>query len=147
MEPGIELARVLAGLESSSLSSAERVTVITACRRMVSHYQAMSYREIWTLLSSEADQSEDAAFLIVSEIGAALHLTNRGAQIELERALGLERAPSVFAALLRGKLDLYRTQLLIDRTCHLPDRDLTWVVSQVIEEAEYLTASQIRGQG
>jgi hypothetical protein len=34
--------------------------------------------------------------------------------------------------------------VLVNSTCHLPDPDLAWVVSQVIEEAEYLTASQLR---
>ena len=157
MEPGLELARVLAGLESSSLTSFERVRVIAACRKMVSHYQALSSRELWSLLHEEFDrdreeartqgvspQPEDALFFVTTEIGAALHLTTRAAEIEVNRALGLERAPSVFEALLRGKLDLYRAGVLIDRTSHLPAPDLTWVLSQVVAEAEGLTASQIR---
>ena len=124
---------------------------------MVSHYQALSSRELWSLLHEEFDrdreeartqgvspQPEDALFFVTTEIGAALHLTTRAAEIEVNRALGLERAPSVFEALLRGKLDLYRAGVLIDRTSHLPAPDLTWVLSQVVAEAEGLTASQIR---
>ena len=157
MEPGVDLGRLLAGLDPLALTPPDQVTVIAACRRMVSHYQALSYRAIWTLLSTEMErdedearaqgvspQPEDALFFVTTEIGAALHLTTRAAQNEVNRALGLERAPSVFEALLRGKLDLYRAGVLIDRTCHLPAPDLSWVVSQVIEEAEHLTASQIR---
>jgi hypothetical protein len=157
MEPGVELAEVLATIDPSSLSSHERITVIAACRRMVSHYHAISYREIWTLVGAELEEAEtdaraiglpaqlqEAAFFVTTELGAALHLTIRAAQSEVNRALGLERAQSVFEALLRGKLDLYRAGVLIDRTCHLPDPDQAWVVSQVIVEAENLTASQIR---
>ena len=157
MEPGVELAKVLATLDPSSLSSHERITVIAACRRMVSHYQALSYREIWTLLGAELEEAgtiareidlpaqlQEAAFFVTTELGAALHLSTRAAQGEVTRALGLERTQSVFEALLRGKLDLYRAGVLIDRTCHLPDPDPAWVLSQVIIEAENLTASQIR---
>ena len=159
MAPGVELAKVLATLDPSSLSSHERITVIAACRRMVSHYQALSYREIWTLVGAELEEArtiareidlpaqlQEAAFFVTTELGAALHLSTRAAQNEVSRALGLERAQSVFEALLRGKLDLYRAGMLIDRTCHLPDPDQAWVVSQVLVEAEGLTASQIRAR-
>ncbi|HJR87248.1 MAG TPA: DUF222 domain-containing protein, partial [Acidimicrobiia bacterium] len=127
--------------------------------RMVSHYQALSYREIWTLVGAELEEArtiareidlpaqlQEAAFFVTTELGAALHLSTRAAQNEVSRALGLERAQSVFEALLRGKLDLYRAGALIDRTCHLPDPDQAWVVSQVLVEAEGLTASQIRAR-
>ncbi|HJQ94360.1 MAG TPA: DUF222 domain-containing protein [Acidimicrobiia bacterium] len=157
MEPGVELGRLLAGLEPLALTSHDQVTVVAACRRMVSHYQALSYRAIWTLVSTElardedeamkqgvSPQPQDAFFLVTTELGAALHLSTRAAQNEVNRALGLERVPSVFEALLRGRIDLYRAGVLIDRTCHLPDPDLSWVLSQMIEEAESLTASQIR---
>ncbi len=136
MEPGVDLGRLLAGLDLLALTSGDQVTVIAACRRMVSHYQALSYRAIWTLLSTELARDED--------VGTALHLSTRAAQNEVNRAQGLERAQSVFEALLRGRINLYRAGVLIDRTCHLPDPDLVWVVSQVIIEAENLTASQIR---
>jgi hypothetical protein len=157
LEPAMELERLLAGVDSSSLSSSERITIISACRRMVSHYQALSYREIWRLLGEElareeeearsqgiAPQPQEAAFFVTTELGAALHLSNRGAEREVNLALGLERASEVFAALLRGKLDCYRARVLIDRTCHLPDPDLAWVLSSVMVEAENLTASQLR---
>ncbi|HEX5722236.1 MAG TPA: DUF222 domain-containing protein [Acidimicrobiia bacterium] len=157
MEPGVDLGRLLAGLDLLALTSGDQVTVIAACRRMVSHYQALSYRAIWTLLSTElardedeamkqgvSPQPQDALFLVSTELGTALHLSTRGAQNEVSRAMGLERVQSVFEALLRGRIDLYRAQVIIDRTCHLPDPDLVWVVSQVIIEAENLTASQIR---
>jgi hypothetical protein len=155
--PGPELANVLADLDTSSLTSRDRVIVIAACRAMVSHYQAIFYREIWTLLEEELDEAasiareigiptqlKEAAFFVMTEIGAALHLSNRASQIEVNRAAGLERAPSVFEALLRGSIDLHRADVLIDRTCHLPDADLSWVIDQVVEEAEHLTAGQIR---
>ncbi|HJQ95011.1 MAG TPA: DUF222 domain-containing protein, partial [Acidimicrobiia bacterium] len=147
--PGAELALVLSGINSRSLSRFERVGVITAWRRMVSHCQAAYYREIAALYEQELAENpealvEDSAWAVRTELGAALHLPNRGAELEFERALFLARAPGVQKALSEGALDLYRAQVLVNSTCHLPDQDVSWVIGQVIEEAEVLTASQLR---
>jgi hypothetical protein len=87
---------------------------------------------------------EDSAWAVKTELGAALHLSNRSAELVFDFALLLERASGVFAALSAGKIDHYRAQVLVNSTCHLPDPDVSWVVGQVIEEAEYLTAAQLR---
>jgi hypothetical protein len=113
MEPGVDLGRLLAGLNSPALSSRDQVTVIAACRRMVSHYQALLYRAIWTLLSTElerdaheageqgvAPQPQDAFFLVTTELGAALHLSTRAAQGEVSRARawsGRNRSSKLFS--------------------------------------------------
>ena len=116
---------------------------------MVSHYQALLYREVATLFAQQVAEDpeapiEDSAWAVKTELGAALHLSNRSVELLFDLALGLERAPEVGKALGRGRIDLYRAQVLVNSTCHLPDPDVSWVVSQVIEEAEYLTASQLR---
>ena len=90
LEPGVELGRLLAGLDPLALTPPDQVTVIAACRRMVSHYQALSYRALWTLLWAEVGREEDEAreegvspqpqdafFLVTTELGAALHLSTR----------------------------------------------------------------------
>ncbi|MGH8923553.1 MAG: hypothetical protein ACRDWA_02730 [Acidimicrobiia bacterium] len=41
-----------------------------------------------------------------TELGAALHLSNRSAEIVFQFALLLERASGVFEALSNGRLDL-----------------------------------------
>ena len=145
--PGPELGAVLSGINSSALSRYERVQVIAACQKLISHY--LFYREIAALYDQELAEEpeipiEDSAWAVRTELGAALHLSNRGAEIEFERALLLARAQGVGEALSRGAIDLYRAQVLVDHTCHLPDQDLCWVIEQVIDEAAGLTAGQIR---
>jgi hypothetical protein len=147
--PGAELAMVLSGIDSRSLSRYERVKLISACQKMVSHYQALLYREVATLFAQQVVEDpeapiEDSAWAVKTELGAALHLSNRSVELVFDFALLLERASGVFAALSAGKIDRYRAQVLVNSTCHLPDPDVSWVVGQVIEEAEYLTASQLR---
>ena len=107
MAPGVTLLTMLSGLDSPSLSRFERVGVITAWRRMVSHCQAAYYREIAALYEQELGEGpealvEDSAWAVKTELGAALHLSNRGAELEFERALLLARAPGVGKALSEG---------------------------------------------
>ncbi|MGH8923554.1 MAG: hypothetical protein ACRDWA_02735 [Acidimicrobiia bacterium] len=49
--PGSGLGNVLAAIDSPSLSRYERVQLIGAYQRMISHYQACFYREIASLFS------------------------------------------------------------------------------------------------
>jgi hypothetical protein len=73
-----------------------------------------------------------------------LHLSNKGAELELGRALSLLRLPEVHAALRKGALDLYRAETIVSQTGHLGEGDARWVSEQVLVEAPGLTASQIR---
>jgi hypothetical protein len=116
MAPGPELGRMIATLDLEPLSSADRVAMLVACRKLISHYQARFYRELGTLLSqeiAEAESDEEGYWMVATEIEAALHLSRASAQRELERALELERVPRVFEALLSGRLDLYRGETVM----------------------------------
>ena len=150
--PGIELGSLLSSVDSSSLSRYERVQLISAYQRMVSHYQSRFYQEIARLYAQELSEDpeapvEDSAWAVRTELGAALRLSSRSAQLAFDLALALERAEAVSEALSRGSLDLYRAEVLIRHSCHLPDPDLAWVIDQVLVEAPGLTASQIRVRG
>jgi hypothetical protein len=149
MGPGAELGTLLSGVDSPALSRYERVELISAYQRMVSHYQALFYREIASLYGQELREdpealTEDSAWAVRTELGAALRLSNRAAELVFAFALALERASEVSEALFRGSIDLYRAEVMIKHTCHLPDPDLAWVTAQVLSEAPGLTAAQIR---
>ncbi|MGH8926581.1 MAG: DUF222 domain-containing protein, partial [Acidimicrobiia bacterium] len=150
MEPGPELARLLASIDSSNLASYHRVELIAAYRKMSSHFLAQSYREIALLFRdccrAMGGDPEDGADLATTELAAALHLTDHRAKLELNLALALEGIPQVLSALDRGGVDLHRAQVLVDRTCHLPEADASFVIDQVIEEASHLTTGQLRSR-
>ncbi len=149
MTPSAEMGSMLAALDSDLLSRQERVIAIAAYQRMVSHYQAHMYREMDRLLTEEFTLFPDedlgqSALAVQTEIGAALHLTNRSAEIELTRAVSLRRSSAVWKALERGEIDRYRAQVIVDNTVHLPTEAASWVVEQVIDRATGRTAPQIR---
>ena len=111
MAPGPELAGLLAGLDRSLLNGHEMVIVLQARARLVAHYQAEMYADMMEVALSPAGDAasrperinnldEDSS----AEIGAALRLTRRAADIALGIAWDLvERLPEVGEALSRGR--------------------------------------------
>lgn len=80
----------------------------------------------------------------MAELRAALCLTRRAAETELDLAIGLcRRLPAVFAALEQGLIDLRRARVLIDTTSHLHERIAREVCGQVLERAGGMTTGQL----
>ena len=81
MEPGIMLAAVLSQVDVSELSGYDRIVVLRAQQRMVSHYQATVYTSMagvsdhMAAIGEDPDGADEAA---AAEIRAALRLTRRG---------------------------------------------------------------------
>ncbi len=110
MAPGPELGWLLAGIDRSVLNGHEMVIVLQASARLVSHDQAQMYADMMEVALSPAGDAasrperinnldEDSS----AEIGAALHLTRRAADIQLGIAWDLvERLPEVGQALSSG---------------------------------------------
>ncbi|HJR87237.1 MAG TPA: DUF222 domain-containing protein, partial [Acidimicrobiia bacterium] len=147
MEPGPELGRLLAEVDSIRISGYERAVLVAAHRRMVSYHQAEGYRQIGLLYEDCVElsiQPEEGMWAATTELSALLHLSGRAAELELGRALSLLRLPRVLSALRKGALDLYRAETIVAHTCHLREEDARWVSDQVLSEAPGLTASQIR---
>jgi hypothetical protein len=80
----------------------------------------------------------------VAELRAALHLTRRAAEAELDLAIALcVRLPRVLEALEDGIVDVRRVRVLIDGTSHLPQASARAVVDTAIERAGSLTTGQL----
>ncbi|MGH8926197.1 MAG: DUF222 domain-containing protein, partial [Acidimicrobiia bacterium] len=146
--PGPELARLLERVSSEELTELERIELICAQRRMVSHYQAQSYRQISahrvSLEQSFPYEPELVAEQTELEVGIALHLSGRSAHLESVLAWGLERLPQVWETLDTGAIDLRRAQVLVDHLAHLPKEDRSYVLERVLSAAPTLTAGQLR---
>jgi hypothetical protein len=151
MAPGAELAAVLAEIDWSRLNGHEMVVVLQASARLVSHFQAAVYAAMMEVaLSPPGDAAsrperinnldEDSA----AEIGAALHLTRRSANIQLGIAWDLrERLPDVWQALDQGLIDLPRARVICDHTGHLPEDQAREVARVILGEAPRLTTGQL----
>ena len=76
---------------------------------------------------------------------AALHLTRRGADIQVDLAFLLcERLPGVWEAFHEGLIDLARARILSDLTMPLPRELARQVTETALERAPGLTTGQLR---
>jgi len=88
-----------------------------------------------------ASYVEDAAAM---EVAAALRLTRRASETEMEFALDLQRRlPSVWEALRDGTIDVRRARVIIDETTHLSMAAARNVVDDIISDAGRLTTGQL----
>ena len=111
---GVMSAAVLADLDTSGLSGHDRVTVLQARVRSQSHAQALIYEDLAAIHDAceEVADPELAWDAAASEIRAALRLTRRAADHELDVALSLrDRLPMVLDALKAGDIDQRRAGL------------------------------------
>lgn len=150
--PGLMLAATLDAVDLESLSGGDRVAVMVALGRMVSHYQALLYASMTSVADTVTDTVWDDAggdlALIedacATEIRAALRLTRRAADSELAVARELrERLPQVWQALASGVIDRRRANLIVDHTSHLALTQAREVADQALEKAPESTSGQL----
>jgi len=150
--PGLLLAVILSSLDRDRLSGFDRVRLVKADARMVAHFQARLYADIESISESvsELDLPDEADLQDIfettsSEIQAALHLTRRSADIQVDLAsLLCERLPEVWEALHSGLIDLPRARILTDLTFSLPVELAREVTETALERAPGLTTGQLR---
>ena len=112
--PGLILGVMLSSVDVHVLTGPERVAVLQARQRMLSHLQGQLYADMTAVADAvietlgedaEADPvfAEQAA---ASELRAALHLTRKAADEELALARSLQmRLPEVWEAMMSGTID------------------------------------------
>jgi hypothetical protein len=145
MAPGPVLAAFLSGIDVTMVSGHDRVMVLRAHQRMASHYQAHTYTDMTAITEALGDCGEAYEEELASaEIGAALNLTHRSADIELSFALDLrQRLPKVHAMLKSGVTDVRRARTIDNGTCHLTIATARNVVERIAEAAPQLTTGQL----
>jgi len=152
MVPGPTLAAFLSSIEVDRVSPYDRVVMVRAQQRMASHVQAQLYAAI----ASVADHMEVAEFpddldlawdAAATELRAALRLTRRAAESELEMAVGVRRRlPRLWAALTCGDVDTGRARVVLSGTSHLDEGTARRVVELVIDDAPRLTTGELRAR-
>lgn len=145
MEPGVVLAAFLSGVDVARLSDGDRVRVLKAHQRLLSHYQAQVYADMAAIgdsyLELDAEFSDEAAS---TEIRVALHLTRRMADSEYGFAQELrDRLPTVFNMLSDGVLDVRRARTIEYGTSHLDEATARRVVDKIKDCASDLTTGQL----
>jgi hypothetical protein len=147
--PTPHLAAVLSVVSPDELSGHDRITLLKAQQRLVSHFQAKSYETMESvhevMTDFEGDESDFAFRMASAEIRAALHQTARAADAELSIALDLTAdiyAP-VLQALENGLLDRRRAGLIVHRTSHLDPDTTRSVVGEIMNAAPGMTSGEL----
>lgn len=150
MAPGPVLGAFLSSLDVARLSGYDRVVVLRAHQRMVSHYQAKLSEDMVSIRDAfreSGDDLESAAMVAASEIRCALHLTRRSADVELSFALDLsQRLPQVFHMLAEGVIDYRRAKAIDAGTCHLTVAAAQSVVERIAAAAPMMTTGQLNAR-
>ena len=150
MKPGPFLSVILSTIDPNTVSGYDRVKVLRARERLVSHDNAGFYGVLASIsdhmfeLDGDLAVADEAA---AYEIRAALRLTRRTADNEIDLANVLSsRLPQVGQALADGKIDLRRARVISYGTCHLDADTARQVVDMVIADASRLTSGQLHAR-
>jgi hypothetical protein len=116
--------------------------VAAAQARELTLVAAFTHRRPGLPGSAERDaRFEGVSEFAAAELAAALTLTRRGADLLLDRALGLERLPATMAALAAGRIDLPKARVIAGGTAALTDADARAVEDRVLPRAAGQTSS------
>ncbi|MGF1667357.1 MAG: DUF222 domain-containing protein [Acidimicrobiia bacterium] len=148
MPPGWPLAIHLDAVDQDALTGTGLVAALRAHARLVAHHQAHLSRLVMAVSDRlgglDGIDPDDVARATVAELRAALHLTRRAAEAELDLAISLcHRLPGVLDALETGVIDLRRARVLIDVTSHLTIAMARQVCAQALEHASRMTTGQL----
>lgn len=157
MEPGPILGAFLSTIDVDELSGRNRLIVLRAQQRQVSHDQARLLKTMASVVDAVVDEYEvdldkpmglsEAADAAATEIRVALHLTRRAADREVEFALDLrQRLPQVHAALLAGRIDRRRAGVFVCETVHLTVAEARLVADRLLDDAPRWTTGQLRAR-
>ncbi|MGF1618783.1 MAG: DUF222 domain-containing protein [Acidimicrobiia bacterium] len=150
MNPGPGLAAVLSTIDPFSLPGWARVKLIQACQRQLSSTNGGFYTSLTALTEHMIEYDEDCVLggeAAAYELRAALRLTRRGADTELDLAEELsQRLPAVGAALSAGDIDVRRARVICYGTGHLTDATAREVVDMVLPDAHRLTSGQLHAK-
>jgi len=148
MTPGPELAGILSGIDRALLRGHDVVTLLQAEARLAAHYQAAAYATMNEVAhcakTEDTNRVEEAVEFAADEVRAALRLTRRAAETEMDLAWRLRiRLPQVWEALHSGAIDLRRVRTIAYGTDYLPTETAQHVVDAVIGDAPKLTTGQL----
>jgi hypothetical protein len=148
---GVMLAAALERVDRHQLSGNDRVEVLKARARMISHLQAQLHADVEAIGDAlrEVEWLEEEMEVFDAtglEISAALNMTRRAAEALTGQATALLRLPQVWEALDEGRIDLARARIIIDLTAHLLNDEASRVADAALEQAPDQTTGQLRAR-
>ncbi len=153
MAPGPVLDAYLSAVEMDRLSPDDRMKVLRARQRMVSHHSARLMSEMAALVDGYVEETgadpddPHTPEYVASEIRAALHMTRAAADTELARALQMrDELPQITALLESGDIDVRRLRAIHNSLYGLSRDVKTRVADAIVDDAPHLTTGQLRSR-
>jgi hypothetical protein len=145
MLPGSELASHVAWArrDLDKLSDDALIGVMDSARQLEAWSAEVKHAAVAELDRRRMDADGIEGEHVAAEVGAALRLTRRSAQITLERARGLERFAPVAALVANGIIDTPRADALLRRLDLLSDDHAALVLDRVLPTAGEMTAGEL----
>src|SRR5580692_3152514 len=146
MLPGNELAWHLGAARQTGLdqlSDDELIGVLAAARRIQSWQTELELAATAELDARRAGPGGREGEHVADELAAALTLTGRSAQAQLELSRQLERLPHTAGLLAAGIIDRPRAGVIASHLCLLPDADAAEVDAAVAARAGGMTTGQL----
>src|SRR5580700_11108204 len=146
MLPGAELAWHIGAARQrglGELSDDELIGFLAAARRAESWQAAMVLAATTELDARRAAPDGREGEHVADELAAALTLTGRSAQAQLELSRQLERLPHTAGLLAAGIIDRPRAAVIASHLCLLPDADAAQVDAAVAARAGGMTTGQL----
>jgi hypothetical protein len=148
------LATVVSVLDPGRLNGHDAVRLMQARARLGSHHDAGKLEAMAEVAfappgdaASPVERCFEAVEYAAVEIAAALTLTRRTSETQLELALCLsDRLRRVLTAFSEGRIDLARVRVFHQQLGHLPEEPVEVVLDRVLDEAVGLTTGQLRAR-
>ena len=147
MTPGPTLGVLLTSIDFATLAPADRVEVLRARHRQVSHDQAGLLADMYGI--AEAVRAAGCGMRggqgAIGEVSAALTISARRAELDLDLACVLiGHLPSVFAALHAGQVCWAKAAAFSDWLADLTVEQATTICLDLLPVAPRLTPAQLR---
>jgi hypothetical protein len=152
--PGSFLAAVVSSVDPDRLNGHDVVRLMQARARLAAHGEAGKLEAMAEVVfcppgdaDSPVERSPDAVEYAPVEVAAALQLTRRGSETQLNLAVSLAGVlHRVRKAFSQGRLDSARVRLFDQMLGHLPEETVETVLDRVLDDASGLTTGQLRAR-
>jgi len=148
------LAAVVSSVDRSRLNGHDAVRLMQTEARLASCHEAQklaSMAEVACSPAGDADSAVERSFdeieYVAVEIAAALTLTRRAAESQLNQAVSLTgRLARVWDSFSQGLIDLAKARVFDQQLGHLPEATVDTILDRTLDAAPGLTTGQLRAR-
>ena len=152
--PGPYLAAIVASIDRTRLNGHDLIQLMQAQARLAASYEAHKLATVGEVAysppgdsSSPVERSTQEIEFVADEVAAALTLTRRSAERELDHALSLRhRLSRVWDRFATGHIGFRKVREFLRELSHHRQEIVDQVLDRALDDAESLTTGQLRAR-